>query len=304
MIRGQKVMLDADLAEIYGYETKNFNRQVKNNSAKFDGEDFMFRLTELEAQELSRCKKFTLNNPGGRGSNIKYKPYAFTEQGIYMLMTVLKGDLAIKQSRAPVRLFKSMKDYLTENQDLIGQKELLRLSVQTSDNTKDIAQIKDTMATKEDLKKIMDNFIDPGMYRHFLILDGQKIEADAAYINIYKSARKTIFIVDNYVGFKTPELLSQAAAEASVTILSDNIAKPCLTETVINDYIKEHPGAALKLKPTGHKLHDRYIVIDYNTDNEKIYLCGASSKDAGRLITTIIRVEDTSPYHLMLDRLL
>ena len=89
IIRGQKVMLDFELAEIYGYETKNFNRQVKNNIEKFEGEDFMFRLTTQEVEELSRCKNFTLNRGSGRGSNIKYYPYAFTEQGIYMLMTVL-----------------------------------------------------------------------------------------------------------------------------------------------------------------------------------------------------------------------
>ena len=72
-IRGHKVMLDVDLAEIYGYETKNFNRQVKNNSAKFEGDDFMFQLSDEEVEELSRCKNFTLNKGKGRGSNIKYK---------------------------------------------------------------------------------------------------------------------------------------------------------------------------------------------------------------------------------------
>ena len=108
-IRGQRVMLDVDLAEIYGYETKNFNRQVKNNLQKFEGDDFMFRLSHEEQEELSRCKNFTLNKGSGRGSNIKYAPYAFTEQGIYMLMTVLKGELAVRQSRALIRLFKQMK---------------------------------------------------------------------------------------------------------------------------------------------------------------------------------------------------
>ena len=110
IIREQKVMLDFELAEIYGYETKNFNRQVKNNIEKFEGEDFMFQLTTQEVEELSRCKNFTLNRGTGRGSNIKYNPYVFTEQGIYMLMTVLKGDLAVRQSRALVRTFKQMKD--------------------------------------------------------------------------------------------------------------------------------------------------------------------------------------------------
>lgn len=188
-IRGQKVMLDADLAEIYGYETKNFNRQVKNNAEKFEGEDFMFQLTDEEMVELSRCKNFTLNRGTGRGSNIKYNPYAFTEQGIYMLMTVLRGELAVKQSRALVRTFKQMKDFIIENQDFIGSKELVQIAVQTNQNTKDIAEIKLQMATKEDLKKVMDNFIDPDTYKHFLLMNGDKIEADVAYTKIYKSTR-------------------------------------------------------------------------------------------------------------------
>jgi len=67
VVRGQKVMLDVDLAEIYGYETKNFNRQVKNNCVKFEGDDFMFQLTDEELDRLSRCKNCTLNRGNGRG---------------------------------------------------------------------------------------------------------------------------------------------------------------------------------------------------------------------------------------------
>ena len=111
LIRGQKVMLDADLAEIYGYETKNFNRQVKNNIEKFEGEDFMFQLTTNEFENL-RCKNFTSSWGGPR-----YLPNAFTEQGIYMLMTVLRGELAVKQSKALIRMFKQMKN---------GQSHLIR----------------------------------------------------------------------------------------------------------------------------------------------------------------------------------
>ena len=113
-------MLDFELAEIYGYETKNFNRQVINNSAKFEGEDFMFRLTKLEFDEILRCKNFTSSWGGSR-----YLPYAFTEQGVYMLMTVLRGELAIKQSRALVRTFKKMKDYILANDMLPANREML-----------------------------------------------------------------------------------------------------------------------------------------------------------------------------------
>ena len=83
-VRGVKVMLDFELAEIYGYETKNFNRQVKNNAERFEGDQFMFQLTNEEVNDLSRCKNFTLNRGTGRGSNIKYNPHAFTEQGVHL----------------------------------------------------------------------------------------------------------------------------------------------------------------------------------------------------------------------------
>ena len=115
IIRGQQVMLDSDLAKIYGYNTKTFNQHVKNNIEKFD-EDFMFELTDDEIEYL-RSKNLTANiSPKSR-----YNPHVFTEQGIYMLMTVLKGDLAVKQSKSLIRIFKQMKDYLTYYQSrLVG----------------------------------------------------------------------------------------------------------------------------------------------------------------------------------------
>ncbi len=133
-------------------------------------------------------------------------PNVYTEQGIYMLMTVLDGELAATQSKALIRTFKAMKDYIVENNELIGAKEIIRLSVQTAKNSADIEDIRKNMATKDDLKKVMANFVYPDTYKHFLILDGQKIEADVAYTKIYKSAKKSVYIVDNYIGLKTLEL--------------------------------------------------------------------------------------------------
>ena len=98
-IRGQRVMLDFDLAKIYGYSTKAFNQQIKRSIEKFN-DDFMFQLSEAESEKLLRSQKVTMNKSGNlRGNNIKYLPYVFTEKGIYMLMTVLRGELAIKQNR-------------------------------------------------------------------------------------------------------------------------------------------------------------------------------------------------------------
>ena len=304
LIRGQRVMLDADLAEIYGYETKNFNRQVKNNIEKFEGEDFMFQLTEDEFANL-RCKNFTSSWGGSR-----YLPNAFTEQGIYMLMTVLRGELAIKQSRALIRTFKQMKDFIIENQDFIGSKELVQIAIQTNKNTNDIAKINDkisTLATKEDLKKVMDNFIDPDTYKHFLLMNGDKIEADVAYTKVYKSAKKSIYVIDNYIGLKTLELLRAAKDSVEVIIFSDNVKnKDMLTKNILNDFIRDYPNINLKIKIAGKKYHDRYIAIDYGTENEAFFLCGASSKDAGNKISSITKIEESSKdmYHTMFGGML
>ena len=300
-IRNQKVMLDFELAEIYGYETKNFNRQIKNNIEKFEGEDFMFRLTADEFKNL-RCKNFTSSWGGSR-----YLPYAFTEQGVYMLMTVLRGDLAVKQSRALVRTFKQMKDYIVENRDFIGGNELAKLAIQTNQNTKDIAEIKSQMATKEDFNKVMDNFINPNTYKHFLLMDGNKIEADLAYCKIYESAKKSVYVVDNYVGLRTLELLRFAGEGVEIVVFSDNArSKNMLTEGMLHDFVSDYPGVDLKFKTAGKKYHDRYVVIDYGTYDEAVYLCGASSKDVGGKISTITRIESLNLclYHAMFDELL
>jgi len=305
-IRNQNIMLDFELAEIYGYSTKRFNEQVKRNNEKFD-DDFMFQLTDEEIAELSRSQNATLNKGTGRGSNIKYNPYAFTEQGIYMLMTVLRGELAVKQSKALIRMFKQMKDFFIENQDFIGSKELVQIAIQTNQNTNDIAEIKSQMATKEDLKKVMDNFIDPDTYKHFLLMNGDKIEADVAYTKIYKSAKKSIYVIDNYIGLKTLELLRATKDSVEVIIFSDNVRnKDMLTKNILNDFIRDYPNINLKMKIAGKKYHDRYIAIDYGTENEAFYLCGASSKDAGNKISSITKIEESAKdlYHTMFGGML
>jgi hypothetical protein len=131
IVRSQKVMLDFELAEIYGYETKRFNEQVKNNIERFD-DDFRFKLSKEEWINL-RSKKSTSSWGGTR-----YLPHAFTEQGIYMLMTVLKGELAIEQSKTLIRTFKKMKDYIIENQGLIGQIEPEHIKEWIISNAQDI----------------------------------------------------------------------------------------------------------------------------------------------------------------------
>ena len=296
MIRGQKVMLDADLARIYGYETRYLNQQVKRNIAKFEGEDFMFQLTEEELKILM------LQNVTSSWGGMRKPPYAFTESGIYMLMTVLKGDLAVSQSRALIRLFRKMKDYIVDSQGQIGQEEILRLSLQTTENTRDIRQIKDEMATKSDLEKFIVNFTDNHIGKEFLLYDGKTIEAEVAYSEIYKLAKKSIYVVDNYIGVKTLLLLKDISAGVNVTIFSDNKVK--LTQLQYQEFCKEYPNLKITFQKTCDKFHDRFIILDYGTKSEKIYHCGGSSKDGGRRTTVLSKLEDIGIYDDMIKELL
>jgi len=204
-------MLDFELAEIYGYTTKAFNQQVRNNISKFD-EDFRFQLTRDEYQNL-RSKILTSSWGGTR-----YLPWAFTESGIYMLMTVLKGDLATRQSKALIRIFRAMKDYIVENQGLLTQHDYLRLSMQVSDTQQTVHAIQAQLVEHEDRLNtvftqmsdtVRKSEISPFMLdlakkadeehpKEFLILNGQPAKADETYINIYSQAKHSIFIIDNY----------------------------------------------------------------------------------------------------------
>ena len=283
-IRGQKVMLDFELAEIYGYSTRAFNQQVKNNIEKFDN-DFMFQLTKEEMSQILKSKKLT-SSWGG----IRKLPYAFTEQGIYMLMTVLKGDLATKQSKALIRTFKRMKDYINNN-SIVGVNEVIRLSNTVNEHSLEINDIKSKLGL------VMENFIDPSTYKHFLILDGEKIEADVAYQQIYKMAKQSLYIIDDYVDAKTLQLLKIAKVK-DIILFTDNKSKSGITPQIIKD-----SGLDITIKQNG-RVHDRYIIIDYNTKAEKIYHCGASSKDAGNKVTTIMKIEEPQSYHTFIDEII
>lgn len=325
IIRGLRVMLDADLAAIYGYETRSFNQQVKNNIEKFDA-DFRFQITKEEYHEILRSKNLTSNilptncesvessdrviltsknliskseKRGGR----QHLPYVFTEQGIYMLMTVLKGELAVDQSKALIRTFKGMKDYLLENRCLIGNNELVQLSLQTAQNTADIAEIKNTMITQTDLAKVVRDFTDPMIRREYLILNGESVDANIAYSTIYKSAKSSVFVVDKYIGLKTMVLLKNVTCGVSINVFSDNIGKG-LHQADFDDFHRQYPDIQISFRKTCGIFHDRYIILDYNTDGERIYHCGASSKDAGNKVTTITEVSDRLVYHQIVDALL
>ena len=101
----------------------------------------------------------------------------------------------------------------------------------------------------------MDNFIDPDTYKHFLLMNGDKIEADVAYTKIYKSAKKSIYVIDNYIGLKTLELLRAAKDNVEIIVFSDNVKnKDMLTKNILNDFRKDYPNINLKMKDAGNKI--------------------------------------------------
>ena len=273
-IRGQKVMLDFELADIYGYDVKSFNRQVKNNIEKFD-EDFMFKLSKNDVEELMRCKNYTSRiwnngNVGGR----RYTPYAFTEQGIYMLMTVLKGDIAIKQSKVLIRLFKQMKDYLLENNTLFLQtKEYVDQRLIPYDKKLDI---------------IMRNFKNNNSLKQISLYNNQRIESDIAYKEIFSLAKKTIHIIDDYISLKTLQLLKCCNKKIKITIFSDNKAVDEVSLEQLNDFEMD-TGMKINLIKSKGLFHDRYIILDYKTKAMRVFDSGPSIKDAGKRRGTIIR---------------
>ena len=302
-IRGVKVMLDADLAEIYGYETRKFNEQVKYNIEKFDN-DFRFQLSKDEYAQLDRTSLISEFRTSKRGGTRKL-PFAFTEQGIYMLMTVLKGEQATAQSKALIRLFKKMKDYIIdENKSLLEFDGIAQVAAHTIQNTKEIAEIRqDVSIMKTDLQKVMTNFIDQNAHKHFLILNGQKLEADVAYTQIYGMAKKSVIIVDNYMDVKTLDLLRCVAKGITITIVSDQYGQTRLTDSMRDDFKATRPDVVLEdVKPAGNIFHDRYIYLDCGTPDEKLFHCGASSKDAGNKITTIMQLEDIAGYKTIFGR--
>lgn len=320
-IRGVQVMLDADLAEIYGYMTNRFNEQVKNNIERFD-EDMRFQLTKEEYNSILMSKFSTSNilptncesavsdsnillisknltsKTNNRGGTRKL-PYAFTEQGIYMLMTVLKGELAVSQSKKLIRLFKKMKDFIVQLQNVLPDSEIRMLAFQTQNNTEDIRQIKQQM---NDLTIVVKDFTDPNIKKDYLFYNGQTVEADIAYSEIYSYAKKTITIIDNYISLKTLVLLKAVRPNVKVTIFSDNINHG-LHQTELEDFKREYPNVDITLRTSGGIYHDRYIFIDHGTKNEKIFHCGGSSKDAGKRVTSITKVEDVMLYHNIISNL-
>ena len=259
-IRGVQVMLDSDLAEIYGYETKRFNEQVKNNIERFD-EDFRFQLTQDEVDVLR--SKFSTTNISTMSRSL---PYAFTEQGIYMLMTVLKGELAVKQSKTLIRLFKQMKDFVLTNSQLFAEidsikKHLIESDLHHKENDKRI----DELFTLMDKYKIEE--------KQGIFFQGQIFDAYAKFESFIQSAKKEIVLIDGYVDLTVLERLAKKQRGVNILLYTDSKTK--ITNLDVQKFNGQYPTLTLNFTS---KMHDRFLIID----NSVLYHIGASLKDLAK----------------------
>ena len=305
-IRGNQVMLDQDLAALYGYEVRALNQQVKRNIGRFP-DDFMFQLTKDEVETVksqivtSPDSTFFSGQEGGR----RKPPYAFTEQGIYMLATVLKGEVAEQQSIFIMRAFREMRHYIQQNHQFVTQNDLKLLEDDVRQiNSRQDATDTQIAAIHESINRINENFILDTEVKNYVIYKGQKFEADKAYIDIYQKAKKSIYVVDDYVNIKTLHLLSHKKPGVHVILFTENgfgRSRDFLTSSEVNDFNLQYPTIQIKPNPD---CHDRFIVLDYGTGSEKVFHCGTSSKDAGKKVCAINAIENTSMIHPIIDKLL
>ena len=212
VIRGQQVMLDKDLATLYGVETRTLNQAVKRNIQRFPA-DFRFQLT---MEECSKSQIVTLN--AGRGQNIKKLPYAFTEQGVAMLSSVLRSQTAIDVNIRIMRAFVSMRHFMVNNASVFSRLE-----------TMEYHQLEMQQHQQETDKRIEEVFrrLDEGNAKpkQGVFYNGQVYDAYTFVSDLIKSAKKRIILIDNYVDETVLTLLDKRVNNVSAAIYTQQISR-------------------------------------------------------------------------------
>ncbi|MBE5969805.1 MAG: ORF6N domain-containing protein [Lachnospiraceae bacterium] len=239
-----------------------------------------------------------------QGKYSKYLPFVYTEQGVAMLTSTLHTDRAIEASIQIIEAFVEMSHYIRQNRELLPYEELKALELKHYQLSDRVHNIEENMLTRDNLTNFMKLF-DAGINsEEILILNGEPFKADMAYQKIYKLAKKSIIMVDDYIGVKTLHHMSHAKTNVSITIISGNKDYSPLRLAEYNDFLIEYPGRNINFIKSVNKTHDRYIVLDYGTRTMRLFHCGASSKDAGKKITTITEIKEVNIYKDTINNLL
>ena len=262
-IRGKQVMLDSDLAGLYHCKngTKSINLAVSRHTNRFP-ERFMFQLTDDESKIIwfqIETKYGKVETRGGKYN----QPYVFTEQGVAMLATVLKTDVAEEVSIRIMDAFVSMRHYLNKNQDIY----------------KSISNINNKLIEHDDkLKYIFDKF----EYKGELIKVNKSYEAYSSITDLIDICQNELIIIDPYADKKILDLIKDL--NISIILITSNKSK--LNDILLNSFNKEHTFKIIY----DNSFHDRYIILD----KKEIYLCGTSINYIGNKISTIIKMESES----------
>ncbi|MGQ2985048.1 ORF6N domain-containing protein [Flavobacterium sp.] len=256
MIRGQQVMLDGDLAEMYQVETKVFNQAVKRNASRFP-ENFRFQLTKNEYDAINLRSQIVTSslNYGGR----RYLPYAFSEQGIAMLSAILRSDIAVTVSIAIMNAFVEMRKMLISNSALFQRLDKMELKQSEAD------QKFEEIFTALEAGKLHS---DKGIF-----YNGQVFDAYAFASDILRTAQSSIILLDNYVDDTVLTLLGKRNPAVTAKIYTKTISNQLRLD--LQRYNSQYPPIEIEMF---HDTHDRFLIID----NGALYHIGASLKDLGK----------------------
>jgi hypothetical protein len=267
-IRGMQVMLDEDLALMYGVKIKRLNEQVKRNIKRFPSA-FCFQLSAKDMENLRlqngvlkheyslRSQNATLKNK--RGKYRKYLPYVFTEQGVSMLSAVLKSQTAIKISIQIMNAFVSMRKFIISNAQVFQRLDTLELK-----------QIQTDQKINNVLTAIENKSIQP---KQGIFFDGQIFDAYKFVSELIRGAKSSIVIIDNYIDESVLNLLTKRNKNVKVTILTKNISNQLKLD--IEKYNAQYSEIEVK---EFKDAHDRFIILD----EKDVYVIGASLKDLGK----------------------
>ena len=269
-IRGVQVILDSDLAKLYGTITKRFNEQVQRNIQRFPT-TFMFQLTSEEWTSL-RSQFATIN---GRGHHRKYLPYVFTEHGVIMAAAILKSVIADQASVKVVEAFVAMRRFLAVNAPIFQRLEHIEYKLLENDHKFD-----------QVFAKLEEKALEP---KQGIFFDGQIYDAYEFICGLIKSAKKRIVLIDNYVDDTVLTMLDKREAGVEATIYTQKISAQFQLD--ITKHNAQYPAVDVK---TFSKSHDRFLILD-----NQVYLIGASLKDLGKKWFAVSLMSETDPEMLL-----
>ena len=268
-IRGKQVMIDKDLALLYGVETKALNQAVKRNIERFPA-SFMFQLKHEEFMELvTICDRFKKLKHSSR------MPHAFTEQGIAMLSSVLRSPTAISVSICIMESFVKLRQFLMKNSYMFQRMNILEM------------RLAETESKVGNIMKMIDN--NQHIPQQGIFFDGQIYDAYTFVAELVRKATRRIVLIDNYIDDTVLTMLSKRADGVEATIYTGKISKQLQLD--IDKHIAQYPPITIR---TFSKAHDRFLIID-----DAVYLVGASIKDLGKKWFGFTLMENTDAEELV-----